>query len=185
MNETEIRERLLDLAADAPQGLTAPPQLLRRARRRRALTLASSAVIVLALVAGGIAGVRWLGQSDRQPADRPGPVLPELRRDGEIITVSGSNLIAVDPRTGNRRIVVASGETPRPVGNAVFSPDGRWLAFTSARDGAPAQLFVLPADGPGESRRLTELREGVVTPEWSSDSTRIAFAARGHDPADD
>ena len=41
-----------------------------------------------------------------------------------------------------------------------WSPDGRWLAFTSARGDDPAQLFVLPVDGPGESRQLTSLKGG-------------------------
>ena len=70
MNETEIRERLLDLAAAAPEGFPAPPQLLRRARRRIALTVASSVAIAVAVVAGGIAGVRWLDESDTRPADQ-------------------------------------------------------------------------------------------------------------------
>jgi hypothetical protein len=70
MNETEIRERLLDLAAAAPEGFPAPPQLLRRARRRIALTVASSVAIALAVVSGGIAGVRWLDESDTRPADQ-------------------------------------------------------------------------------------------------------------------
>ena len=56
MNETEIRERLVDLAADAPQGFTAPPRLLHRARRRVALVVASSVIIAVAIVFGGIAG---------------------------------------------------------------------------------------------------------------------------------
>src|SRR3954447_14343746 len=42
-----------------------------------------------------------------------------------------------------------------------WSPDGRWLAFTSGRGDDPAQLFVLPADGPGESRQLTKMLEAV------------------------
>ncbi len=97
-----------------------------------------------------------------------------------------------EPRSAIWTVPADGGGSPRRItfggdrdGSPRWSPDGRWLAFTSARGGAPAQLFVLPADGPGESRRLTELQEGVVTPEWSADSTRIAFAARGHDPADD
>lgn len=77
MNETEIRERLLNLAADAPEGFSAPPQLLRRARRRIALTVASSVAVALAVVAGGIAGVQRLGDFDRKPAVRPGAISVE------------------------------------------------------------------------------------------------------------
>src|SRR3954465_13806199 len=48
---------------------------------------------------------------------------------------------------------------PKRAGRPRWSPDGRWLAFTSARGDDPAQLFVLPADGPGESRQLTKMAE--------------------------
>ncbi len=71
-------------------------------------------------------------------------------------------------------------------GSPRWSPDGRWLAFTSARGDDPAQLFVLPVDGPGESRQLTSLKGGGIDGvDWSPDSSRLAFVARAHDPADD
>jgi dipeptidyl aminopeptidase/acylaminoacyl peptidase len=65
-----------------------------------------------------------------------------------------------------------------------WSPDGKWLAFISSRDGADEkahnELYVLPATG-GEPRRLTEGKEGVEAIAWSPDSTRIAFARRVRD----
>jgi len=67
-----------------------------------------------------------------------------------------------------------------------WSPDGRWLAFVSSRDGeekkAHGELYVLPADG-GEPRRLTEGEEDVESIAWSPDSRRIAFARRVRDEA--
>src|SRR3954471_1074501 len=69
-------------------------------------------------------------------------------------------LTAADGSGAPRRLTFAGerGGSPR------WSPDGRWLAFPSARGDEPAQLFVLPVDGPGESRTLTGLREAVEQP---------------------
>jgi dipeptidyl aminopeptidase/acylaminoacyl peptidase len=68
-----------------------------------------------------------------------------------------------------------------------WSPDGRWLAFTSSRGAEkkqPPQLYVMPADG-GEARKLTDAKEGVESIAWSPDSTRIAYAMRVRDPSYD
>jgi dipeptidyl aminopeptidase/acylaminoacyl peptidase len=72
-------------------------------------------------------------------------------------------------------------------GSPRWSPDGRWLAFVSNRDGddekkAKGQLYVLPAHG-GEPRRLTDGKESVESLAWSPDSSRIAFARRVPDEA--
>ena len=75
-----------------------------------------------------------------------------------------------------------SGE--RRDGRPSWSPDGRWLAFTSNRgdEKQQAQLYVIPAEG-GEARRLTDLKEPVEEIAWSPDSKRIAFTARVRDEA--
>src|ERR1700731_3201926 len=75
-----------------------------------------------------------------------------------------------------------SGE--RRDGSPRWSPDGRWLAFTSNRgdEKTQAQVYVIGSEG-GEARKLTDLKEGVGELAWSPDSTRIAFTARVRDEA--
>jgi len=58
--------------------------------------------------------------------------------------------------------------------DASFSPDGRWIAFVSTRDGG-AQLYVMPTAG-GEARKVTSLSTGVSAPAWGPDSKSMAFA---------
>jgi dipeptidyl aminopeptidase/acylaminoacyl peptidase len=71
--------------------------------------------------------------------------------------------------------------------HARWSPDGRQLAFLSDRrplveeePGVPAdredgmQVHLLPIDGPGEARRLTDLPRGAEGFEWSPDGKFLA-----------
>jgi dipeptidyl aminopeptidase/acylaminoacyl peptidase len=54
-----------------------------------------------------------------------------------------------------------------------WSPDGRWLAFVSDRDGK-RQLYRLSLAG-GEAERLTSVEEGVTAFQWSRDGASIAY----------
>ena len=56
-----------------------------------------------------------------------------------------------------------------------FSPDGRWIAFTSNRMGND-DVFVIPAEG-GEPRQLTFLTSGDTVLYWTPDGKRIVFSS--------
>ncbi len=47
-----------------------------------------------------------------------------------------------------------------------FSPDGRWVLYRSTRDSS-SDLYVRPAGGPPESRRLTRLIGPAMDPDWA------------------
>lgn len=58
---------------------------------------------------------------------------------------------------------------------AVFSPDGKQIAFVRAVDNKP-QVFLLALDG-GEATQLTKYKYGAGSPKWSPDGKQILFSA--------
>src|ERR1041384_6371753 len=64
-----------------------------------------------------------------------------------------------------------------------LSPDGRWVVFSvtepSYTEGDQVtDLWLVPADGSAEPRRLTNTKGGESGVDWSPDNRRIAFSAR-------
>ncbi len=68
-------------------------------------------------------------------------------------------------------------------GHPRWSPDGKYLAFTSARDKGKAQVWLLNRLG-GEAVKLTEIPQGVGDFEWSPDSTRLVLVLQDPKPED-
>src|SRR5713226_6133667 len=57
----------------------------------------------------------------------------------------------------------------------VFSPDGRWLAFSSNRHGS-YDVFVVPARG-GKPKRLTFDSAADLVSGWSPDGKSVLFSS--------
>ena len=65
--------------------------------------------------------------------------------------------------------------------NPKWSPDGKWIAFISNRDGKN-NLYVISPSG-GEADKITDVKTGVNNYNWSPDGNTIAFTMT--DPASD
>ena len=71
--------------------------------------------------------------------------------------------------------------SPKAETSPRFSPDGKWIAFLSSREGDKSQVFLLSRGG-GEASRLTDMKGGVGSFEWSPDSKRLVLVASDPDP---
>ncbi len=67
-----------------------------------------------------------------------------------------------------------------------WSPDGKYLAFTSSRPGKAKgdQVWVLDRRG-GEARQLTDVKENLEDYRWSPDSKQLLLTLRAKDEPDD
>ena len=65
---------------------------------------------------------------------------------------------------------------PKNAAGPQWSPDGKWLGFTSNRVGDKDQIFAIPPDG-GEAVQLTKSETGVSAFAWAPDGKTIAFVA--------
>lgn len=65
-----------------------------------------------------------------------------------------------------------------------WSPDGRYLTFTAARDGDKSQVWALDRRG-GEAFPLTGVEQGVGGYAWSPDATRLLLSIRDPEEEDE
>ena len=82
-----------------------------------------------------------------------------------------SNIWIVATGGGAPLQLTQSGQDSSPV----WSPDGKTIAFLSARSGE-AQIYLLAMDG-GEAKQITKISTGVDIVKWSSDGKTIAFTS--------
>ncbi|MCX6169328.1 MAG: S41 family peptidase [Ignavibacteriales bacterium] len=98
---------------------------------------------------------------------------PSLSPDGATIVFSyDSDLWSVQATGGKAfRLTGMGGIESRPQ----FSPDGKWIAFTSTQNGS-ANVYLLPVDG-GAIKQLTFHSAGNNVESWSWDSEYIYFTS--------
>jgi dipeptidyl aminopeptidase/acylaminoacyl peptidase len=74
--------------------------------------------------------------------------------------------------------------TPDGESSSRWSPDGKYLAFVSSRQGAKGgQIWLLNREG-GEAVKLTDVKGGVSDYQWSPDSRRFALVVEDANPED-
>ncbi len=115
----------------------------------------------------GFGGARWLDPAtmivDRQDTDYKKRLIVAAGADGRTRTVFEET----DPKFWSIPGQADPGARP--------SPDGRWIAFVSDRDGWD-HVYVMPSAG-GAPIQITKGKFEAWRPSWSPDSTRIVFDA--------
>lgn len=71
----------------------------------------------------------------------------------------------------------------KSAGSPAFSPDGKYLAFTTSRSGTN-QVWVLAVDG-GEAEQVTTAEAGVSSYAWSPAGDRIAYLMANPETAEE
>ncbi len=123
-------------------------------------------------ILGGFGGRRWLDARhvlvDRQSGDYK-------RRTISVFDIAGAEPKTMYEEFDSKFWSIPGGADP----NAQPSPDGKWIAFVSDRDGWD-HIYVVPSAG-GAAIQITKGRFEAWRPQWSHDSARIAFDANEPD----
>lgn len=114
---------------------------------------------------------------------------PQLSPDGKQLAYVVTEVVMDENRTqSDVWVIPAAGGEPRRVAASPrhdrhprWSPDGKWIAFESSRDG-DFQIYVVPADaragGAGDGAiKLTELSTGATQPVWAPTGDKMAFVS--------
>jgi dipeptidyl aminopeptidase/acylaminoacyl peptidase len=120
---------------------------------------------------------------------------PQCAPDGRSVAFVVSQIDAKEDKGGASHIwtVGIDGQNERQVTSSQdsessprFSPDGKYLSFTSSRPGKAKgnQIWLLDRSG-GEAFQLTELKGRLQGYEWAPDSRRLALLVGDPDPEDD
>ena len=117
---------------------------------------------------------------------------PQCAPDGKTVAFVVSQIDVKEDKPGSGHIwtVGIDGQNERQITSSTdsessprFSPDGKYLAFTSSRPGKAkgSQVWLLDRSG-GEAFQLTEVKGRLQGYEWSPDSKRLALTVADPDP---
>ena len=177
MDERELRQMLERRAATISATPTDEPKAIRRARRRLALNATVAGILGVAVVAGGLAGLRTI-RATLIPADRPTPPPPS----GGKLAYALDGDIYVAEWDGSNAVRIADGRCAAEywADGLLWSPDGRYLAYR--HESCPPD-FEVPSGvviSDPEGNVVAEFPGAEFTDRiawriaWSPDSTRFA-----------
>src|SRR3954471_7403147 len=117
---------------------------------------------------------------------------PQCAPDGKSVAFVVSQIDVKEDKPGNSHIwtVGIDGQNERQITSSTesessprFSPDGKYLSFTSSRPGKAKgnQVWLLDRSG-GEAFQLTETKGRLQGYEWSPDSKKLALVVADPDP---
>jgi tricorn protease len=89
----------------------------------------------------------------------------------QVVFAYGGYLWSVPREGGDARQLTTGGHEGVPV----FSPDGKWIAFSGHYDGN-IDVYVMPAEG-GEPHRLTWHPAADIAQGWTPDGKRVLFSS--------
>ena len=92
--------------------------------------------------------------------------------DTQVVFTYGSDIWIAD-RSGGTAVRITS--TPAVEKDPYFSPDGKWIAFTSNRKGADA-VYLVPVGG-GDAKQLTWHPSSSRVRGWTNDGKHVLFAS--------
>jgi TolB protein len=110
----------------------------------------------------------------------PGGKSIYVLEDGRLL-----NIPYLTPEAGGPPRTIAPPGLVDCSGNFGLSPDGKWLAVSCAETrGGPHEVYLVPPDGAGTPRKVTQSKVPSFFHAWSPDSLTIAFTRGSAGKAD-